>query len=54
MKHLKDFQSHRNSEKINEEIFGAIGKLLGGFFKKMGENIRKTKGGKEIETIDVC
>ncbi len=51
MKHLKDFQSHRNSEKINEEIFGAIGKLLGGFFKKMGENIRKTKGGKEIEAI---
>lgn len=51
MKHLRNFESYRNSEKINEEIFGAIGKLLGGFFKKMGENIRKTKGGKEIEAI---
>lgn len=51
MKHLRNFESHRKSEKINEEIFGAIGKLLGGFFRKMGENIRKTKGGKEVEAI---
>lgn len=51
MKHLRNFESYRNSEKINEEIFGAIGKLLGGFFRKMGENIRKTKGGKEVEAI---
>lgn len=51
MKHLRNFESYRNSERVNEEIFGAIGKLFGGFFKKMGENIRKTKGGKEIEAI---
>jgi hypothetical protein len=37
MKHLRNFESYRDSEKINEEIFGSIGKLLGGFFKKMGE-----------------
>jgi hypothetical protein len=54
MKHLRTFENFKTSQKsevVNEEIFGSIGKLFGNFFKKMGENIRKTKGGKEIEDI---
>jgi len=38
-------------EPLNEEIFGAIGKMLGNLFKKTKERINKTKGGKEIEAI---
>jgi hypothetical protein len=53
-KYIKTFESFRekkNSEPINEEFLGAIGKWLGNMFKKAQENIRKTKGGEEIEVI---
>lgn len=54
MKYLKSFESHRTSETnepINEELFGAIGRLFGNLFKKAKERINKTKGGKEIDVI---
>lgn len=56
MKYLRTYESYRsnnlkNEEPVNEEIFGAIGKLLGGIFKKAKERINKTKGGKEVEAI---
>lgn len=55
MKYLRTYESHRysnsNLEPVNEEIFGAIGKLFGSLFKKIKERVNKTKGGKEVEAI---
>ena len=54
MKYIKTFESHRTyktSEPVNEELFGAIGKLFGNMFKKAKERINKTKGGQEVEAI---
>ena len=52
MKYIKGYKSYnKDLNRINEEIFGSIGKLFGGFFKKVAQNIRKTKGGNEIEEI---
>lgn len=57
MKYIKTFESHRNSKSVetdkpvNEEFFGALGKMIGNLFKKAKERINKTKGGKEIEVI---
>ena len=54
MKYIKTFESHRTykkSEPLNEELFGAIGKLFGNMFKKVKERINKTKGGQEVEAI---
>ena len=56
MKYIKTFESHRSSKNdslqpVNEEIFGAIGKLLGNLFKKAKERINKTKGGADVESI---
>jgi hypothetical protein len=45
------FKKYKNDDVVNEEIFGAIKKLVGGLIKKTKERINKTKGGKEIETI---
>lgn len=54
MKYIKTFESHRtskNTETVNEEFLGAIGKLFGNMFKKVKERINKTKGGQEVEAI---
>jgi hypothetical protein len=53
-KYIKNFESFKNSkteEPINEEILGAIGRAIGGLFKKGKELINKAKGGKEVEAI---
>ena len=53
-KYIKNFESFKNSkleEPVNEEILGAIGKAIGGLFKKGKELINKAKGGKEVEAI---
>lgn len=47
MKYLKTYESYS----INEGIFGSIGKIFGNIFKKVKENINKTKGGQEVEAI---
>lgn len=54
MKYIKTFESHRtskNTETVNEEFLGAIGKFFGNMFKKAKERINKTKGGQEVEAI---
>jgi hypothetical protein len=57
MKYIKTFESHRSSKitktdkPINEEFFGALGRMIGNLFKKAKERINKTKGGIEIEAI---
>jgi hypothetical protein len=54
MKYIKTFESHRsskNTETVNEEFLGAIGKFFGNMFKKAKERINKTKGGNEVEAI---
>ena len=64
MKHMKTYESYRNSRRIteksiseitespvNEEFFAAIGRWFSNMFKKIGETIRKTKGGQQVETI---
>jgi hypothetical protein len=57
MKYIKTFESHRSSKitktdkPINEEFFGALGRMIGNLFKKAKERINKTKGGIEVETI---
>lgn len=53
-KYIKNFESFKNSkteEPVNEEILGAIGRAIGGLFKKGKELINKAKGGKEVEAI---
>lgn len=53
-KYIKTFESFRNSkntEPVNEELLGAIGKAVGAIFKKGKELINKAKGGKEVEAI---
>lgn len=47
MRYLKTYETYS----VNEELFGAMGKLIGNLFKKAKERIRKTKGGKEVEAI---
>ena len=54
MKYIKTFESHRtskNTETVNEEFLGAIGKFFSNVFKKVKERINKTKGGNEVEAI---
>ena len=57
MKYIKTFESHRSSKitktdkPINEEFFGALGRMIGNLFKKAKERINKTKGGIEVEAI---
>ena len=53
-KYIKTFESFRNSkntEPVNEELLGAIGRAVGAIFKKGKELINKAKGGKEVEAI---
>ena len=53
-KYIKNFESFKNSKKeepVNEELLGAIGRAIGGLFKKGKELINKAKGGKEVEAI---
>ena len=53
-KYIKTFGSFRgskNTEPVNEELLGAIGKAVGAIFKKGKELINKAKGGKEVEAI---
>lgn len=47
MKHLRTYETYS----VNEELFGAMSKLIGNLFKKAKERIRKTKGGKEVEAV---
>jgi hypothetical protein len=54
MKYIKTFESHRaskNTETVNEEFLGAIGKFFSNVFKKVKERINKTRGGNEVEAI---
>jgi hypothetical protein len=51
IKNFESFKSSKNTEPVNEELLGAIGKAVGAIFKKGKELINKAKGGKEVEAI---
>jgi len=51
IKTFETFKSSKNTEPVNEELLGAIGKAVGAIFKKGKELINKAKGGKEVEAI---
>ena len=53
MKYVRNFESFKEQEKLNEEILG-LGKLfnfLGGKIKNWYKSVQATKGGKEVDAI---
>lgn len=50
MKYIKSFKQI-NSDRINEELFGAFGKMFKNLWKNITKVINKIKGGKEVEAI---
>jgi len=51
MKYIRDYNSFKNNNKVNEEFLGAIAKFFGNLYNKSKQKMAKIKGSQEIQVV---